>query len=624
LAPVVKSLGLDIRATPKQSRLMRIISPSNEKIDVSQFEVPHQDINHSFTLVFDKKNHFNLYNSTKNLLLSGDVGTLATSRDDTIRLQIDTVPTSLKATFVLTKISDNHVVKQLQHGLLIKDLGENKQNTGVLALTLSHPKAEKSVLILNEIGKTIQSKDIEKNAIEASKTLDFLYQQLPITQQDLDVAESKLNHYRAKSGKIDIKIQAEHLLRQLSEIDKQLAELRVDNIDKLQRYTVEHPLIIALNTKIRELNVERGRLETQLKKLPASDQISVNLMRDVKVKTSLYMVLLKKIQELQVIKAGIVSDVRILSYAQMPHQPLPQKRLLIYMASLILGLMISLVIIFVRKLLYPRVNDPQWSERHFDLINLAIIPYSKEQFINMESLKNPSLNKCVLLAYSHPRNLAIESLRSLRTTLQVRLSCEKNNIVSILGVSPGVGKSFVSANLAYILATAGKRVVVVDTDMRRGTLHKYFSTQPAPGLAELLNSKKTLADVLIPTLHENLMLLPRGTYPNDPSELLTNDHFKNMLNTLSQQFDIVVIDTPPVLLVTDAVLISVHAGTNYLVVGANAHQPIEIEMSIKRLTNAGVTLNGSIFNFHKQASAGQNGYYKYGYYYDDDKEKSKQ
>ena len=269
-------------------------------------------------------------------------------------------------------------------------------------------------------------------------------------------------------------------------------------------------------------------------------------------------------------------------------------------------------------MLYPRVDDPHWGERHFDLINVAIVPYSKEQFANTSQQLNNTLSKpSPLLAEANPRNLAIESLRSLRTTLQVKLSSESNNIVSILGVSPGVGKSFVSANLAYLFAIAGKRVVVVDTDMRRGTLHKYFNVAPVPGLAEILSNQKTLAETLMPTSHANLMVVSRGTYPLDPSELLASKHFKELLTTLSGQFDIVIVDTPPVLLVTDAVLIGVHAGTNYLVVGAGEHQPAEIEMSIKRLTNAGITLNGSIFNYNKQSSSNQYGGQKYGAYYDD-------
>jgi tyrosine-protein kinase Etk/Wzc len=616
LAPVVESLGLDILAAPKQSRLMSIFSPSKAKIDISKFLIPSDLINQNFTIVVGQDKEYSLYDPMKKRLLRGKIGKVVSSKDGEIQLQVDAIDASPNTTFLLRKKPMSNVVQSLKSQLQITDLGSNKYSTGVLSLTLNSSTPEKAIVILNEIGKIAQAKDIQKNAIEASKTLEFLYQQLPITKHDLDASELALNRYRAKSGKIDMKLQTEYLLRELIATDKQLSELRIQKIDMLQRYTLEHPFIHALSIKIRELKASRKKLETQLRKLPESDQVTVNLMRDVNVKNALYMVLLGKIQELQVVKAGIVSDVRIISSAKSSDDPLPQHRIIICLASLIVGLLLSLAIIFVRRLLNQQVDDPHWSERHFNLVNLAVVPYSKEQTTKRSNSKDPSEKTIPLLAHINPRNLSIEALRNLRTSLQVRLSCTTNNIVAILGVSPSVGKTFISANLAYLLAASGKRVVIIDTDMRRGTLQKYFDLSPSPGLAEVLNNKTTLEEAIAPTMLKNLMVLPRGTYPDDPSELLTGEAFKNTLTKLSEQFDIVVVDTPPVLLVTDAVLIGMHAGTNYLVLGAGAHHASEIEVSIKHLTNAGVTLNGSVFNFQKQSNTNAGGY-KYNYYYDD-------
>ena len=621
LAPVVTALGLDIRVDPEQYFLKKILFPSHAKIKIHQFDVPWEYIKEPFTLVFESKKYFSLYNSKKNILLRGAVGKLAVSTDEKIKLLISSVDAFDNTKFTLNKMSDFKVIAALMRDLRITDLGENRQSTGVLRLTLIDPDPKKAVDILNTIGRTLQAKDLQKKESAVSRSLDSLYEQLPITKEDLSKAESRLNYYRSKNRKIDIKLQSEHLLKELSEIDKQLAVLRIDSIDKLQRYTSAHPLIIGINTRLRELNVERRKLEFQLQKVPPSDQIAMNMLRDVKIKESLYKDLLVRSQQLHLTKAGIVSDVDILSLAKIPNDSLPLKRNLIYVVSLIFGLMLSFMIIFTRKLLFPRVDDPQWSERHCDLTNLAIIPYVKENPSNRRESKENSLSAHPLLSYVSPSNLAIKSLRSLRTTLQIKLRSETNNIVSILGVSPGVGKTFVSANLAYLLATAGKRVVLIDSDMHRGTLHRYYNLQPVPGLSEVLTNKKTLAEVLMTTLHTNLMVISRGTYPADPSELLISECFNVLLSKLSQQFDIVVIDTPPVSLVNDAILVGLHAGTNYLVVGANVHQPSEIENSIKRLSNAGVILDGTIFNFHKQEGIKHNHARKYGYYHDKEKTK---
>lgn len=624
LAPVVKSLGLDIHAVPIQSRFMKLFSPLHASVGISVFEISSSDRNEPFQLVFEREGQYSLYNATHDLVLRGEVGKLASNQRGTIRLRVDAVHAPPHTAFSLTKTWDTIPINELRSRLQINDLG-TKFQTGVLALWLNHSNPEVAVKILNVVGKTVQAKDAQRNAMEASKTLDFLFKQLPITKHDLEKSELALNRYRSKNGTYDIKFNGRYLLRQLVAIDSKLDKLSIEKIDKLQKYTEAHPYLISLETKVNELKHVRVKLEAKLRMLPAADQIAVNLMRDVKVKNDLYMVLLNKIQELQVVKAGIVSDIRILSLARLPHEPLPRGRKTIYVLSLFLGLMLSAGVIYVRKLMFPSVDDPHWSERQFNLVNLAVIPYSKEQLLSDTKFKSDELKQLLLLAHLYPKNLAIESLRSLRTTLQIRLASTSNQVVSIMGVSPGIGKTFVSANLAYLLATSGRRVVVIDSDMRRGTLHKYYNVAPELGLAEMLAGKKTLAEVLLPTVHENLMLIPRGTYPDSPAELLGGQRFQEMISQLTEEFDIVLIDTPPVLLVTDAVLIGVHSGTNYLVIGSGVHQPLDIEMTIKRLTNAGLALDGSIFNHFKPGTIGQKGYYKYGYkysYYYDDKEPS--
>lgn len=624
LEPVVKSLGLDISATPKRGLWARFMDSSKKTIQVKSFVVPHSQINKSFELLFDSPTHITLSNSAKQLILQGEIGSTLTNTDKTIRLKIDNIKAPIGTKFSLVKHSDALIVKSLASKLKIDEAGsKTRQNTGILALSLSGADPKTVITTLNAIAKISQVKDAQKKSQEAAQTLTFLYHQLPITKGALEKAESALNQYRAKSGKIDIKLQTQFLLNQLADLDKQLSVLRINKIDMLQRYTTEHPLLMALDTQTKALESQRNQLEQGLKKLPAADQIAVNLMREVGVKKTLYLVLLGKIQELEVVKAGTVSSVHILSYAKLPDAPLPGKRAMIYMGSILLGLMLSVMIIVGRKLISPRVNDPHWSERHFNLANLAIIPYCKEQTQNTAKFKDNTLQEMPLLAHANPRNLSIESLRSLRTSLQVTLIGASNNIISIMGISPGVGKSFVSANLAYLLAAGGRRVLVIDGDLRRGTLHKYMNASATPGLAEVLNKTATIDEALIATQHENLTLLPRGAYPTDPSELLMRDHFKTLMTSLSQQYDIVVIDTAPVLLVTDAVVIGAISATNYLVMGAGAHQPEEIEMVLKRLSSSGVKVHGSIFNFYRSEtisrSYGQYGKYgKYNtYYYDE-------
>lgn len=624
LEPVVQALGLDITSSPLKTTLWEKLFPKNilkRKIQVKLFDVKRKDINKPFQLVIDKPNHVVLYNHQRQMVLQGFTKSLLINSDHTIKLRVDRIYAPVNARFSIMKHSRLSVVQSLIERLKLEEIGAKQyQSTGILSLTMCGPIPAEVIRMLNAIALKAKDQDAQKKSQEASQTLKFLYQQLPITRKQLENAEYKLNYYRARSGKIDIKLQTQFLLNQLSDLERKLGELRINKIDMVQRYTLHHPLFIALETQIKALESQKRTLELQLKKLPESDQIAVNLMRDVNVKKTLYLILLNKIQELQVVKAGTISGIRILSYAKTPDMPIPVHRSAIYLGCIMLGMMLSIMIIFSRRLLSQKIEDPHWGERQFNLPNLAIVPYCKEQILSQHNIDSSKI--LPLLAHTHPRNLSIESLRSLRTSLQVSLATAKNNIVSIMGASPGVGKSFVSANLAYLMASAGKRVALLDADLRKGTIHKYLNIPPSPGLSDLLNNKVAEEIMILPSrMHEKLFVLPRGAYPTDPAELLMSEKFKDLLSMLSKKFDVVIVDTAPILLVTDAVLVSTLSGSNYLVLGAGAHQPNEVEMALKRLGDAGVQLNGSIFNFQreqaKKTSYGQY-YNNYSYYYYDD------
>ena len=628
LEPVIEALGLNISVSQRPTSKWERFSPwsHKQKLAVSVFDVPKADINKSFKLLIDKPDHISLYDENKMLILSGPIGKTLVSKDENFRLETekDALLPPEGTQFSLVKRSTNSAVKRLKSVLEVEDMGDQKSlkgGTGVLELSLKGTDKEELMHVLDAIAETARTKDAQKKAKEAYQTLNFLDEQLPITKQQLEEAEQKLNKYRATSGKIDIKIQSGFLLNQLAELDKQLSALQVKKIEMKQQYKSTHPAWVALEAQVQALKTQRVELEKELKQLPASDQVAVNLMREVDVKQGLYMVLLNKIQELQVVKAGTVSDVRVLSYATLPDMPLPNKKSLMTWGGMLFGLMIGVMIILTRKFFSQHVTDPHWSERHLNLPNVAIVPYCKEQ--NEQGLIS-SLKTISLLADTHPKNLAIEALRSLRTSLQITLACANNNIIGILGVAPSVGKTFVASNLAYLLAAAGKRVLVIDTDLRKGTLHKYFALKASPGLAEFLGDELLIDDVLKASPYENLTVLTRGAYPKNPAELLTSERFKALIETCAKQYDVVLFDTAPVLLVTDAVLVSSLAATNFLVCGAGAHQPSDVELVMKRLHNANVHVNGSIFNFHKEQTNKYyyGKYYNYSYYYHDEAEKA--
>jgi tyrosine-protein kinase Etk/Wzc len=266
---------------------------------------------------------------------------------------------------------------------------------------------------------------------------------------------------------------------------------------------------------------------------------------------------------------------------------------------------------FGLKALRRGVEDPEQIEQRLGLPIYASIPHSARQD-TLTKLHRKDERHSILLASQQPNDIAMESIRSLRTSLRFAMMDTTKNIVCISGPSFGVGKSFVSANLAYALSDAGKRTLLIDADMRRGLLHQYFPTERRKGLSEAISGEVELPDAVRTTEMENLRFLPSGTVPPNPSELLMGDRFETIMGTFSGQYDVVILDTPPVLAVTDAAIIGRIAGINLVLLRSGYHPMKEIEETVKRLEQSGIKPHGFIFN---QVPLRTATYRKYGYHY---------
>ena len=622
LEPTIQKLGLDVIVQPhyfpilnwffasKQSQTL--IKPrfgtkhyawGGEQVVITELKVPHnyEKTARKIKLVAGTDEHYQLYDADGQLLLEGKIGQVAKTNDaklPAISIKIEKLLANPGTEFFITKLPRGKILNKLANAMVINDLGTSRgaNNTGILQISLTDTNPQRAVNVLNAIAKVLVQKDIERKSEEAEKTYVFLENQLPISKQALDKAETKLNQYRAKSGKIDLKIESQLLLNQFSTIEQTITQLKLQKTQMLQDYTAKHPFIISMNDKIKGLEEELYQLQLQLKKLPASDQIAVSLMRDVDVKNQLYLLLINKLQEVKVLKAGTISDVRILDLAEYPDEPISSKSFLILSVSILLGLMLGVGIILLRKALIQHVEDPYWIEQHLNISNLAIVPHSKIQDNNVKAFANGTQSYMPILAHTEAGELSIESMRSLRTSVQFLLPTAANNIISIMGISPGVGKSFVSVNFSYVLADIGKRILLIDADIRKGHIHDYFSCKRTPGLTEILTDKISFAEAVIKTQHKDLHFLPSGTFPKNPSELLMHSKFKELLAEVSKLYDTVIIDNSPILAVTDSVLVAKQAGINLLVLSAGEHNKKEIEIAVKRLANNGIKPDGAIFN----------------------------
>ncbi|MBI3171631.1 MAG: polysaccharide biosynthesis tyrosine autokinase, partial [Hydrocarboniphaga effusa] len=317
----------------------------------------------------------------------------------------------------------------------------------------------------------------------------------------------------------------------------------------------------------------------------------LRLARDVQVNSELYTTLLNSAQELQVVKAGTVGNVRIIDLSLRPTKPAKPQKSLVLALSAVGGIFLGLVAIFVRRALHHGVEDTALVEERVGLATYATIPYSQAQKKLSRAKKGSRI-----LAVQDSGNSAIEALRSLRTSLHFALMESKNNIIVLTGPTPNLGKSFLTVNLGAVLASSGKRVVVVDADLRKGHLHEYTASKRKPGLSDFIAGNNDQASVVQATGVQGLHLVSAGTLPPNPAELLLHPRCAALLQELSAKFDHVLIDTPPVLAVTDAAVIGRLAGCTLLVLKAGEHPIRQIEESARRLRQAGVELRGTLFN----------------------------
>ncbi|MDO9620465.1 MAG: polysaccharide biosynthesis tyrosine autokinase, partial [Moraxellaceae bacterium] len=430
---------------------------------------------------------------------------------------------------------------------------------------------------------------------EAENTLAFIETQLPEVKKALEAAEVRFNDYRRRTGSVDISQESSIILQQSVQAESGILSLQQERKSLLNRFTAEHPSVKALDAQIAALRSEQNRFSGDISRLPSTQQELLRLTRDLQVNQELYTTLLNNAQQLKVVRGGTVGNVRVIDFAQRPLGPVEPKKPLILAVSVLLGLMLGIGFAFVRQMLKSGVKDANQIESKLGLSVLATIPVSEaqEKLFKQISKKGGRLS---VLAHAAPDDLSIESLRSLRTSLHFALLDASNNIIMITGPSPQLGKSFVSVNLAAVMAAAGQRVLLVDGDMRRGYLNEYFGMPRDGGLSELIAGQREAEQVIQASGINGFDYVTTGELPPNPSELLLHPRFEAFLKDVSQRYDSVLVDSPPVMAVTDAAIIGRLAGATLLLARFAVTPLRELEHSAKRLQQAGVAVKGVLLN----------------------------
>ncbi|MEZ9669504.1 polysaccharide biosynthesis tyrosine autokinase [Vibrio breoganii] len=607
-------------------------------IKVERFEIPEYAETEGYTLTLDNSETgaYTLYDQNGKLILKGTVGHLASSSRSTQNPETENLEPSPSQNlepsnpatyflfvsqlvgqqgqqFNLSKRSKLSAINGLSASLSVSERGKQ---SGILSFAFEGPNSQQNIDLLNDIATNYFLQNVDRNAAEAENSLEFLQEKLPEVKSQLTINEDALNQYRQDNESVDLGLEAQSTLKVMVELEAQLNELTFKESELAQRFTKEHPAYVAVLEKRKTLEAQKRKLEGQIRKLPKTQRAVLRLTRDVQVNQEIYLQLLNKSQELAIVKASTVGNVRILDKADSNGLAVKPKKPLIAVLATLLGGMLSVAFVLLRAAFHRGVESPDQIEE-IGLSVYATIPKSEQQEkLNklIQKMKKAGKTKPpeeILLTEVNPADLAVEALRSLRTSLHFAMMESKNNVIMITGPSPSIGKSFVSTNFASVIASSGQKVLIIDADMRKGHIGSGSKFAHSFGLSDVLANSKKVEEVLHTSVVNNLDFMSKGKTPPNPSELLMHARFTELVEWASENYDIVLIDTPPVLAVTDAAIVGRHSGTTLMVSRFGVTSTKELEVATDRLEQAGVETKGVILNaVEKTASS----YYTYGYY----------
>lgn len=587
-----------------------------EKIGIGTFNVPDVLMNKDFVLTVGEGDGYSVTEKESGASFNGRVGQLMSVEHSggTIELQVDQLEGNPGAQFSLVRSSRLAMIEGVQRGLRVSEQGARQ--SGVIGVSLQGGDPQVVHAILNEVGQEYMKQNAARKSEEAEKSLAYLNKQLPELKTTLEQAEAKYNAFRNANGTIDLGEESRLSLQQASAAKLRKMELQQRKIELLARYTEDHPVVQGVNSQLRELNGQISTSEAHIKTLPGIEQNLLRLRREVDVNSELYTAMLNTQQQLRLAAVGRVSNVRLVDSPMVSERPIKPNRPVILAMSILAGLFLGVLAAFLRKSFSGSIDSPEHLEDIAGVPVYATIPHSRKQRELYQQV-NAKQQKVPLLADVSSGDVAVESLRSFRTALQYAMPGFKNNIVMISGATPGMGKSFVSANLAAIMAATGKKVLLIDGDLRNGLLHLYFGFGRHDGLSDAVAGARRLDQVIHRGVIENMDFIATGTLPQHPAELLLRPSFGSFLEELSGQYDLILVDAPPILAVADTMIIGAHAGGIYLMTRAGVSTPSEVQESIRRLRHAGLTANGVLLNDLKPR-AGRYGYgYTYGAQYGD-------
>jgi len=647
LEPVVNQLHLRIQLEDRDvSALDKIINDRTHtqinategvslktaegQVQISEFNVSQGYLNQPFTLSREGAG-FVLTNGFDDFKGKLNQAQKFSGVDGQIHITVNDLPTDGHA-ISITKQSLQTTTDDINKSLSVVEKGKQ---TGIIELSMTGANQQQTSMILKDIILSYIGQNQTRGSEETTKTLKFMETQIPLLKKKLEDAEDVFNEFRKKYGTIDVSKEAELLLTENSNIDVQLNELKLKKADLTTYYTEEHPLVIQIDEQLKVLNDRKQTIDSTIAGLPELQREFLKLSQDTEINREIYLTLLKNYQQLQIAKAGQLGFARIIDLPISTYKAIAPKKLLIIVLASLLGAMLGAMLVLIKNMLRNVVKDPERLEAKTGVPVVATVPRSPLLTRLRQNKKAPNR----LLAYVDNNSLSYEAIKSLRTNLMFGMPVQgragqRAKVILITGESPGVGKSFISSNLTEVFAQLDKKVLIMDADMRLGELHKMFSMSQDNGLGDYLSQDvshlskdnaqvskvavgqevNNLASFIHPTGIDNIDFMPRGQHPRNPASLLANGSFDHLVTELNLHYDYIIIDSPPILAASDAMILSQYADKVLMVARYDKSIEGQVVYAINQMNKANIKVDGIILNDVQQGLLSKYSYhYSYAY-----------
>ena len=587
------------------------------RMDIENLYIPEIARAEKWTAEAVSENEIAVYTPEGIKLLQGPVGERLTAAygGDTLVIQVKHLLATPGQKFVIAQSEPLDAVRGLVKSL---DVAEKGKQTGIIGVSYTNRYADKAASVLNSIANIYLRQNVEMRSAEAEKTLEFLEAQLPGVKAKLATAEKALADYRLKIGSVDMTGETRSHLEKVAELEKQILELDQQRQEATRLFKEEHPAVQTMMQQQSRLRSELSRLKKSAENMPRTQQDVLSLQEEVAVNNAQYTAMLNNIQQLRVVRAGEVGNVRIVDYAQIERKPSKPNKKVVFAGCVGGFFLLGALLIYLLQMTKRGVRSSLEIERETGISVYAKIPKSENTIL---SRRNKGKNTKPLVN-EDPEAPASESLRSLYTAIDFAVT--DLHVMLVTGMIPGVGKSFVSKNVAALFAGSGKKTLLIDADMRRGVVYSHRKQ----GLGDVLEGKCSLDSAVADSITPNMFVLGAGKTTVAPSELLRGDTFKNLLDEAKSKFDIVIVDTPPLELVTDTELIYPIVDFALFVLHYGKHSMDQIKESMKKLDRCcegkprAFVMNHCEHEGHGYGYGGYGYYGKYGYYNKDKKKRS--